>query len=116
MLYGSARITAIDANGKSFVADVTEGDLWYFPTGIPHSIQGLAPDGAEFLLVFDDGTFFVLESPWVVSDIDVRISVPVTSRRSLRVPSGITTATQGVFGGTTWACQTSSSGTWQKLD
>ena len=37
--------------------DTHEGDLWYFPTGIPHSIQGLAPDGAEFLLVFDDGSF-----------------------------------------------------------
>ena len=57
MLYGSARITALDGNGKSFVADVHEGDLWYFPTGIQHSIQGLAPDGAEFLLVFDDGNF-----------------------------------------------------------
>ena len=57
MLYGSARITAIDNDGKSFVADVKENDLWYFPTGIPHSIQGLNPDGAEFLLVFDDGNF-----------------------------------------------------------
>jgi len=57
MLYGSARITAVDSDGKSFVADVKEGDLWYFPTGIPHSIQGLNPDGAEFLLVFDDGSF-----------------------------------------------------------
>ncbi|MCU1256174.1 MAG: bicupin, oxalate decarboxylase family [Candidatus Angelobacter sp.] len=57
MLYGSARITAIDADGRSFVRDTREGDLWYFPTGIPHSIQGLGPDGAEFLLVFDDGTF-----------------------------------------------------------
>src|SRR5579864_4004724 len=57
MLYGNARITAIDLDGKSFVSDVTEGDLWYFPTGIPHSIQGLNPDGAEFLLVFDDGEF-----------------------------------------------------------
>jgi oxalate decarboxylase len=57
MLYGNARITAVDSDGKSFVADVTEGDLWYFPTGIPHSIQGLNPDGAEFLLVFDDGSF-----------------------------------------------------------
>ena len=69
MLYGSARITAIDANGKSFVADVNERDLWYFPTGIPHSIQGLAPDGAEFLLVFDDGNFSeyttVLLSEWM---------------------------------------------------
>src|SRR5262245_52144844 len=57
MLYGSARITAIDAEGRSFVDDVGVGDLWYFPSGIPHSIQGLGPDGAEFLLVFDDGDF-----------------------------------------------------------
>jgi oxalate decarboxylase len=62
MLYGNARITAIDIEGKSFVADVTEGDLWYFPTGIPHSIQGLNPDGAEFLLVFDDGNFSEYET------------------------------------------------------
>jgi len=69
MLYGSARITAIDNDGKSFVADVKENDLWYFPTGIPHSIQGLNPDGAEFLLVFDDGNFSeyatVLLSDWM---------------------------------------------------
>jgi oxalate decarboxylase len=57
MLYGNARITAIDAEGKAFVADVGEGDLWNFPSGIPHSIQGLNPDGCEFLLVFDEGTF-----------------------------------------------------------
>src|SRR5439155_5796370 len=57
MLYGTARITAIDAAGKSFVADVKQNDLWYFPSGIPHSIQGLQPDGAEFMLVFDDGDF-----------------------------------------------------------
>ncbi len=62
MLYGSARITCIDSDGKSFVADVKEGDLWYFPPGIPHSIQGLAPDGAEFLLVFDDGNFSEYET------------------------------------------------------
>jgi oxalate decarboxylase len=43
MLYGTARITCIDADGKSFVTDVKEGDLWYFPPGIPHSIQGLPP-------------------------------------------------------------------------
>jgi len=69
MLYGKARITAIDAEGKSFVTDVAENDLWYFPTGIPHSIQGLNPDGALFLLVFDDGNFSeyatVLLSDWM---------------------------------------------------
>jgi oxalate decarboxylase len=57
MLYGNARITAVDQEGKSFVTDITEGDLWFFPTGVPHSIQGLNPDGCEFLLVFDDGGF-----------------------------------------------------------
>jgi oxalate decarboxylase len=57
MLYGTARITAIDAEGRNFVDDVGVGDLWYFPGGIPHSIQGLDPDGCEFLLVFDDGDF-----------------------------------------------------------
>jgi oxalate decarboxylase len=69
MLYGTARITCIDADGKSFVTDVKENDLWFFPPGIPHSIQGLAPDGCEFLLVFDDGNFSeyetVLLSDWM---------------------------------------------------
>jgi oxalate decarboxylase len=69
MLYGTARITAIDAQGRYFVDDVGVGDLWYFASGIPHSIQGLGPDGCEFLLVFDDGDFdeddtFVL-SDWL---------------------------------------------------
>ena len=31
--------------------------MWNFPSGIPHSIQGLEGDGCEFLLVFDDGDF-----------------------------------------------------------
>jgi len=57
MLSGNARITAIDNDGKSFVRDVIKGDLWFFPSGTPHSIQGLEPDGAEFVLVFDDGNF-----------------------------------------------------------
>src|SRR5580692_604078 len=62
MLYGSARITCIDTDGKSFVTDVKENELWFFPPGIPHSIQGLAPDGCEFLLVFDDGNFSEYET------------------------------------------------------
>jgi oxalate decarboxylase len=57
MLYGSARITAVDQQGRAFVNDVHEGDLWLFPGGVPHSIQGLGPDGCKFLLVFKDGSF-----------------------------------------------------------
>jgi oxalate decarboxylase len=69
MLYGRARITIIDAQGRMFINDLGVGDLWYFPPGLPHSIQGLGPDGCEFLLVFDDGSFsedntFLL-SDWV---------------------------------------------------
>jgi oxalate decarboxylase len=56
MLAGRARITAVDQDGRNFIDDVGEGDLWNFPAGIPHSIQGLE-DGCEFLLVFDDGNF-----------------------------------------------------------
>ena len=29
------------------------GDVWYFPPGVPHSIQAF-DQGAELLLVFDD--------------------------------------------------------------
>lgn len=62
MLDGSARITAVDQHGRSNVSDVKEGDLWLFPGGIPHSIQGLGPDGCRFLLVFDDGNFDEFET------------------------------------------------------
>ncbi|MTH53588.1 cupin domain-containing protein [Bacillus mangrovi] len=55
MITGRARITAVDQNGRNFIADVGPGDLWYFPPGIPHSIQGL--EQCEFLLIFDDGNF-----------------------------------------------------------
>ncbi len=57
MLKGRARITAVDQSYRTFADDVVEGDLWFFPAGIPHSIQGLEKDGCEFLLVFDDGSF-----------------------------------------------------------
>ena len=34
MIWG-ARITAMDASGRNFIADVGPGDLWYFPAGLP---------------------------------------------------------------------------------
>lgn len=57
MLYGNARISVLNPDGSVFLDDVSRGDLWYFPAGYPHSIQGLGPDGCEFLLVFDQGDF-----------------------------------------------------------
>jgi oxalate decarboxylase len=62
MTAGSARITAVDQKGRAFVDDVKEGDLWLFPGGVPHSIQGLGEDGCQFLLVFSDGNFNEFET------------------------------------------------------
>jgi oxalate decarboxylase len=57
VLYGNARVTLMNPDGSMFIGDVSEGDLWIFPAGFPHSIQGLGPDGTEFLLVFNQGSF-----------------------------------------------------------
>src|SRR5260370_4644201 len=57
VLYGKARVTVMSPDGKMFIGDVNEGDVWLFPAGHPHSIQGLDPDGTEFLLVFNHGHF-----------------------------------------------------------
>jgi oxalate decarboxylase len=57
VLTGKCRITVMQPDGKMFIDDVGPGDLWYFPAGYPHSIQGLEGDGTEFLLVFDQGDF-----------------------------------------------------------
>lgn len=56
MLYGNARVTAIDEHGRSFIDDVEAGDIWNFEAGIPHSIQAL-DQGCEFLLVFSEPDF-----------------------------------------------------------
>jgi oxalate decarboxylase len=55
MLDGDCRITTLDEDGRPQVGDVKTGDLWYFPAGLPHSLQGLGANGAEFLLAFDNG-------------------------------------------------------------
>ena len=57
MISGTARITAVDAEGRSHISDINAGDLWLFPGGVPHSIQGIGDDGCTFLLVFDQGDF-----------------------------------------------------------
>ena len=57
VLKGRMRITAVDQDGHAFQDDISEGNIWNFPGGIPHSLQGLEGDGCEFLLVFNDGNF-----------------------------------------------------------
>ncbi|KAM4058652.1 cupin domain-containing protein [Hirsutella rhossiliensis] len=67
VLDGEVRVTAIDYDGGSFIDDLKKGDLWYFPSGVPHSLQGLGENGTEFLLIFDDGRFSE-ESTFILSD------------------------------------------------
>jgi len=67
MLAGRARIAAVDAEGRNFIDDVGEGDLWNFPSIIPHSIQALE-EGCEFLLVFDNGSFSENET-FLITDL-----------------------------------------------
>jgi len=55
MTNGRCRVTVMDTAGRAYVQDVGVGDLWYFPAGYPHSLQGIGTDGCEFLIVFDDG-------------------------------------------------------------
>jgi len=56
VLNGSVRVQAVNEDGQTFVDDLNAGDVWFFPPGVPHSLQGLK-GGVEFLLVFDDGSF-----------------------------------------------------------
>ncbi len=59
IIEGAVRVTIVDTEGRIEIADFGPGDIWYFPRGHAHSIQGLGmgPDEAKFLLVFDNGYF-----------------------------------------------------------
>lgn len=37
---GSIRVSAVDEDGKNQVDDLQVGDIWYFPKGQAHTIQG----------------------------------------------------------------------------
>ncbi|KAF7563377.1 hypothetical protein G7046_g731 [Stylonectria norvegica] len=67
VLDGEVRVTALDYEGGNFIDDLKKGDLWYFPSGVPHSLQGLSENGTEFLIIFDDGSFSE-ESTFILSD------------------------------------------------
>jgi oxalate decarboxylase len=54
---GRCRVTVIAPSGDAEISDFGPGDVWYFPKGHGHSIQGLGPTECHFLLIFDDGRF-----------------------------------------------------------
>ncbi|PBL04375.1 oxalate decarboxylase [Armillaria gallica] len=81
VLKGSTQISAVDAQGRNFLATVGPGDLWYFPPGIPHSLQATADDegGSEFILVFDDGAFSE-DSTFLLTDWLAHVPAEVIQR------------------------------------
>jgi oxalate decarboxylase len=54
---GRVRTTVIDPEGNFETDDFGPGDIWYFPRGHGHSLQGLGPGTTRFILIFDNGYF-----------------------------------------------------------
>jgi oxalate decarboxylase len=54
---GRVRTTVIAPDGTSETNDFDPGDVWYFPRGHGHLLQGLGPEEVHFILIFDDGAF-----------------------------------------------------------
>lgn len=57
VIKGQCRVTTINPQGQSQIADFAAGDVWYFPRGFGHSIQGIGVEDCLFVLVFDNGYF-----------------------------------------------------------
>ncbi len=57
VIKGRVRTTVLGPDGTSQINDFNSGDVWYFPRGHGHALQGLGPDEFHFILVFDNGSF-----------------------------------------------------------
>jgi oxalate decarboxylase len=57
VISGHCQITVIDPENRVEKADMGPGDVWYFPRGHGHSIQGIGTEECKFILVFDNGSF-----------------------------------------------------------
>ncbi|KAK2608566.1 hypothetical protein QQS21_002913 [Conoideocrella luteorostrata] len=78
VLKGCVRVAAINDESQTFTDDLCEGDVWFFPTGMPHSIQAF-DKGVEFLLVFDSGQFDENET-FLVTEMFARTPREVLSK------------------------------------
>ncbi|GIZ48307.1 hypothetical protein CKM354_001137400 [Cercospora kikuchii] len=64
---GRIAVTAVDNMGRNQYSVASTGDVWYFPEGEGHALQGL-DDENEFLLCFDDGDFGRLGTTFNLDD------------------------------------------------
>ncbi|EMD34942.1 hypothetical protein CERSUDRAFT_116466 [Gelatoporia subvermispora B] len=85
MLGGHGRIATVDQNGKNYISDIkgptngSDPDIYYFPPGVPHSIQAL-DDGLELLLIFTDGNFDETGTTFMLSDWLARTPLDIVSQ------------------------------------
>lgn len=70
VLFGRVLVSAVDENGRHQVTELGFGDIWYFPKGQAHTVQGL-DDENEYLLAFDDGNFDA--AGWVALCISLEV-------------------------------------------
>jgi oxalate decarboxylase len=100
MLNGNCRLAGQElGRGKRCAGMVLSG------SSVPHSLQGLGPDGCEFLLVFDDGRFSeddtTLLSDWMIhTPPEVTPATSATSRRRWDITSRIPATAISCF----WKC------------
>lgn len=47
---GSVTVSAVDEKGNFQAEQLNFGDIWYFPKGVAHAVQGM-DDENEYLLV-----------------------------------------------------------------
>lgn len=64
---GRILVSAVDEEGRYTQSILNVGDVWYFPKGAAHTVQGL-DDENEYLLVFDDGDFDKVGTTFMVDD------------------------------------------------
>ncbi|KAB2568683.1 putative oxalate decarboxylprotein [Lasiodiplodia theobromae] len=64
---GRVLVSAVDEEGRYTASILNVGDVWYFPKGAAHTVQGL-DDENEYLLVFDDGDFDKIGTTFMVDD------------------------------------------------
>lgn len=94
VIEGNVRTTVLGPNGEAAEDDFGPGDIWYFPKGHPHALQGLGSGDAHFILVFDDGHFSEFGT-FSITDWFTQTPMNVLERNSGLPPQTITALPKG---------------------
>lgn len=94
VISGSCRTTVIHPDGASHTDTFNPGDVWYFPRGYGHSIQGLGPEECHFILIFDNGdfsedhTFSITDFLTQTPDSIVAENLGISEEQAAKLPKG----------------------------